>query len=132
MIKKYLKLIKRIDERHYWPLFIFLSCYFVIPYSEFVVTALIILYFKFEGQFRRWGARLVKPFPEWLRIGGSTIFFLVMLDDTIAYLSIIAVAFWSTRALKKQEEKEDKEKGLMQVDSDMIGCYTYNVYHPLL
>ncbi len=70
MIKKYLKLIKRIDERHYWPLFIFLSCYFVIPYSEFVVTALIILYFKFEGQFRRWGARLVKPFPEWLRIGG--------------------------------------------------------------
>ena len=112
MIKKYLKLIKRIDERHYWPLFIFLSCYFVIPYSEFVVTALIILYFKFEGQFRRWGARLVKPFPEWLRIGGSTIFFLVMLDDTIAYLSIIAVAFWSTRALKKQEEKEDKENGL--------------------
>ena len=132
MIKRYLKLIKKINERHYWPLFIFLSCYFVIPYSEFVVTALIILYFKFEGQFRRWGARLVKPFPEWLRIGGSTIFFLVMLDDTIAYLSIIAVAFWSTRALKKQEEKEDKEKGLMQVDSDMIGCYTYNVYHPLL
>jgi len=36
-----------------------------------------------------------------------------MLDDTIAYLTIIAVAFWSTRALKKQEEKEDKEKGLM-------------------
>ena len=109
MIKRYLKLIKRIDERHYWPLFIFLSCYFVVPYSEFVITALIILYFKFEGQFRRWGARLVKPFPEWLRIGGGTIFFLVMLDDTIAYLSIIAVAFWSTRALKKQEEKEKKE-----------------------
>ena len=113
LLKKYFDLVKRVDERHYWPLFIFLSCYFVVPYSEFVITALIILYFKFEKQFRRWGARLVRPFPEWLRIGGSTIFFLVMLDDTIAYLSIIAVAFWSTRALKKQEEKEDKEKGLM-------------------
>ena len=118
LLKKYLKLIKRIDERHYWPLFIFLSCYFVIPYSEFVVTALIILYFKFEGQFRRWGARLVKPFPEWLRIGGSTIFFLVMLDDTLAYLSIIAVGIWTNRQLKKQKEleekqaKEDRENGL--------------------
>ncbi len=109
MINRYLKLIKRIDEIHYWPLFIFLACHFIVPYSEFVITALIILYFKLEGQFRRWGARPVKPFPEWLRIGGSTIFFLVMLDDTIAYLSIIAVAFWSTRALKKQEEKEKKE-----------------------
>ena len=119
MIKRYLKLIKRIDERHYWPLFIFLSCYFVVPYSEFVITALIILYFKFEGQFRRWGARLVKPFPEWLRIGGSTIFFLVMLDDTLAYLSIIAVGIWTNRQLKKEkaleekQAKEDQEKGLM-------------------
>ena len=90
-----------------------------MPYSEFVITALIILYFKFEGQFRRWGARLVKPFPEWLRIGGSTIFFLVMLDDTIAYLTIIAVGIWTNRQLKKEkaleekQAKEDKEKGLM-------------------
>ena len=110
LLKKYFNLVKRVDERHYWPLFIFLSCYFVVPYSEFVITALIILYFKFEAQFRRIGGRLIKPFPEWIRFGGSTIFFLVMLDDTLAYLSIIAVAFWSTRALKKQEEKEDKDK----------------------
>ena len=118
LLDRYFKLLKKIDERHYWPLFIFISLYFVIPYSEFVVTALILLYFKFEAQFRKIGARLVRPFPEWIRIGGSTIFFLVMLDDTLAYLSIIAIAFWSNKELKKREkleqlEKEEREKGLM-------------------
>ena len=61
-----------------------------------------------------------------------------MLDDTLAYLSIIAIGIWTNRQLKKEkaleekQAKEDKEKGLMQVDSNMMGCYTYNVYHPLL
>ena len=119
LLKKYFNLVKKVDERHYWPLFIFLSCYFVVPYSEFVITALIILYFKFEGTFRKIGGRLIKPFPEWIRFGGSTIFFLVMLDDTLAYLSIIAVGIWTNRQLKKQkaleekQAKEDQEKGLM-------------------
>jgi hypothetical protein len=119
LFNKYLNLVKKIDERHYWPLFIFLSCYFVVPYSEFVITALIILYFKFEGTFRKIGGRLIKPFPEWIRFGGSTIFFLVMLDDTLAYLSIIAVGIWTNRQLKKQkaleekQAKEDQEKGLL-------------------
>ena len=119
LFKKYLNLVKKIDERHYWPLFIFLSCYFVVPYSEFVITALIILYFKFEAQFRKIGGRLIKPFPEWIRFGGSTIFFLVMLDDTLAYLSIIAVGIWTNRQLKKQkaleekQAKEDQEQGLL-------------------
>ena len=119
LFKKYLNLVKKIDERHYWPLFIFLSCYFVVPYSEFVITALIILYFKFEGTFRKIGGRLIKPFPEWIRFGGSTIFFLVMLDDTLAYLSIIAVGIWNNTQLKKQkaleekQAKEDQEKGLL-------------------
>ena len=119
LLKKYLNLVKKVDERHYWPLFIFLSCYFVVPYSEFVITALIILYFKFEGTFRKIGGRLIKPFPEWIRFGGSTIFFLVMLDDTLAYLSIIAVGIWTNRQLKKQkaleekQAKEDQEKGLL-------------------
>ena len=118
LFKKYLNLVKKVDERHYWPLFIFLSCYFVVPYSEFVITALIILYFKFEGTFRKIGGRLIKPFPEWIRFGGSTIFFLVMLDDTLAYLSIIAVGIWTNRQLKKEkaleekQAKEDKENGL--------------------
>ena len=120
LLKKYFNLVKRVDERHYWPLFIFLSCYFVVPYSEFVITALIILYFKFEGAFRKIGGRLIKPFPEWIRFGGSTIFFLVMLDDTLAYLSIIAVGIWTNRQLKKekaleekQQQKQDEEQGLM-------------------
>ena len=120
LFKKYLNLIKRVDERHYWPLFIFLSCYFVVPYSEFVITALIILYFKFEGTFRKWGGRLIKPFPEWIRFGGSTIFFLVMLDDTLAYLTFIAIGMFSARALKKekaleekQQQKDDEAQGLL-------------------
>ena len=119
LFNKYLNLVKKIDERHYWPLFIFLSCYFVVPYSEFVITALIILYFKFEAQFRRIGGRLIKPFPEWIRFGGSTIFFLVMLDDTLTYLSIIAVGIWTNRQLTKQkaveetQTKEDRDKGLL-------------------
>ena len=108
LLKKYFDLVKKVDERHYWPLFIFLSCYFVVPYSEFVITALIILYFKFEGTFRKSGGRLIKPFPEWIRFGGSTIFFLVMLYDTLAYLSIIAVGIWTNRQLKKEKEREEK------------------------
>ena len=107
LLDKYFNLIKKVDERHYWPLFIFLSCYFVVPYSEFVI--LIILYFKFEGAFRRIGGRLIRPFPEWVRFGGSTIFFLVMLDDTLTYLSIIAVGIWSNRELKKRNKKEQEE-----------------------
>ena len=118
LINKYLNLIKRVDERHYWPLFIFLSCYFVVPYSEYVITLLIVLYFKFEAQFRKWGARLIKPFPEWIRFGGATIFFLVMLDDTLAYLSIIAIGIWSNRALKKQKAEEEKLNTNLDVDSE--------------
>jgi hypothetical protein len=118
LLDKYFNLIKKVDERHYWPLFIFLSCYFVVPYSEFVITALIVLYFKFEGAFRRIGGRLIKPFPEWIRFGGSTIFFLVMLDDTLAYLSIIAIGIWSNRELKRRNKEElnkksDEENGLV-------------------
>ena len=109
LLDKYFNLVKKVDERHYWPLFIFLSCYFVVPYSEYVVTLLIILYFKFEAQFRKWGARLIRPFPEWIRIGGSTIFFLVMLDDTLTYISIIAIGIWSNRELKKRNKKEEEE-----------------------
>ena len=119
LFDKYFKLIKRINERHYWPLFIFLSLYFVVPYSEFVVTVLILFYFQFESQFRKIGARLVKPFPEWMRVGGGIIFFLVMLDDTLAYLSVLGVAMWSNRELKRREkeelkqQKEDEAQGLL-------------------
>ncbi len=109
LLRKYLKLVSKIKERHYWPLFIFLSLYFVVPYSEFVVTALILLYFKFEKVFRNLFSKIISPLPEWLTIGGSVIFFLVMLDDTLAYLSIIALAYWSNRQAKKLKKKEEDE-----------------------
>ena len=107
LFRKYLKLVSKIPERHYWPLFIFLSLYFVVPYSEFVVTALILLYFKFEKFFRKVGEGIAHVLPEWLRIGGSIIFFLVMLDDTLMYLSVIGIAYWSNRQAKKLKEKDD-------------------------
>ncbi len=107
LFRKYLKLVSKINERHYWPLFIFLSLYFVVPYSEFVVTAFILLYFKFENVFRKFGGKITSVLPEWLRIGGSIIFFLVMLDDTLMYLSVIGVAYWSSRQAKKLNQKDD-------------------------
>ena len=107
LFRKYLKLVSKINERHYWPLFIFLSLYFVVPYSEFVVTALILLYFRFEKVFRKLGGKITAVLPEWLRVGGSVIFFLVMLDDTLMYLSVIAVAYYTN---KKAKELTDADK----------------------
>ena len=107
LFRKYLKLVSKINERHYWPLFIFLSLYFVVPYSEFVVTAFILLYFKFEKVFRKFGGKITSVLPEWLRIGGSIIFFLVMLDHTLMYLSVIGIAYWTSRQAKKLNQKDD-------------------------
>ena len=107
LFRKYLKLVSKINERHYWPLFIFLSLYFVVPYIEFVVTAFNLLYFKFENVFRKFGSKITSVLPEWLRIGVSIIFFLVMLDDTLMYLSVIGVAYWSSRQAKKLNQKDD-------------------------
>ena len=106
LFRKYLKLVSKINERHYWPLFIFLSLYFVVPYSEFVVTAFILLYFKFENVFRKFGSKITSVLPEWLRIGGSFIFFVVMLNDTLMYLTVIGVADWSSRQAKKLNQKD--------------------------
>ena len=107
LFRKYLKLVSKIPERHYWPLFIFLSLYFVVPYSEFVVTALILLYFKFEKFFRKVGEGIAHVLPEWLRIGGSIIFFLVMLDDTLMYLTVIGIAYLSNKQAKKLKDSND-------------------------
>ena len=108
LIRKYLKLINKIDERHYWPLFIFLSLYFVIPYSEFVITALIIWYFKGGEKLLRRGYDIVtRRLPQWITVGSSVIFFLVMLDDTLMYLTVIGIAYWSNRQAKKLKEKDD-------------------------
>ena len=105
LARNYLKLAAKIPERHYWPFFIFLSLYFVIPYSEFVVTVLVLLYLKFEKVFRDYFSKIIAPLPEWIRIGGSVIFFLVMLDDTVFYGSIILFALWTNREAKKLKEE---------------------------
>jgi len=76
--------------------------YFVVPYSEFVVTALAPLYFVFEKQIRGLFSKL--PIPEYIRYGGSLIFFLVMIDDYLFYFAIISFALWSSRQVKKQNK----------------------------
>jgi len=102
-MKKVLKLLAKIPERHYFPIFIILSLYFVVPYSEFVVTLTAPLYFIFEVPIRSAIGKLA--LPPWLTYGGSVIFFLVMIDDTIFYFALIAMAFWCSRQLPKHRER---------------------------
>lgn len=102
MFKKYFALIKKIPERHYWPIFVFLSLYFIVPMSEITVTLAAILYFKFEKKIAPVIGRLTKRLPNWLRFGGSFIFFLVMIDDTLFYFALIALAFWSSKQVRKK------------------------------
>jgi uncharacterized membrane protein YhaH (DUF805 family) len=102
IIKKYVNLIKRIPERHYWSIFIILSLYFVVPMSEITVTIAAILFFKFENRIRPLIAKIIAPLPDWLKYGGSVIFFLVMIDDTLFYFALIALAFWSSKQVKKE------------------------------
>ena len=110
LIRKYAKLAAKIPERHYWPIFIFLSLYFVVPYgSEFVVTILALGYFKFEQQYRKvvLFGKIISPLPDIIKYGGSVIFFLVMLDDTLFYAAMdILAAFWTAnRQVKKLKEE---------------------------
>ena len=100
-IDLYVSYLKRIPERHYWPIFVILSLYFVVPMSEITVTLAAILFFKFENRIRPLIAKLVTPLPDWLRYGGSIIFFLVMIDDTLFYFALIALAFWSSKQVQK-------------------------------
>ena len=104
-IDLYISYIKRIPERHYWPLFMFLSLYFVVPYSEFVVTLLALGYFKFEQSYRNLFAKVISPLPGVIKYGGSVIFFLVMLDDTLFYAIIILAALWTSKEIKNQKKE---------------------------
>lgn len=102
LVKKYVSLIKKIPERQYWPIFIILSLYFVVPMSEITVTLGALLYFKFEKRIRPVIEKLTSRLPDWLRYGSSIIFFLVMIDDTLFYFALIALAFWSSKQVKKE------------------------------
>ena len=102
LIAKYVSLIQKIPERHYWPIFVFLSLYFIVPMSEITVTLTAILYFKFEKKIAPVVGKLTKRLPNWLRFGGGVIFFLVMIDDTLFYFALIALAFWSSKQVRKK------------------------------
>ena len=109
VLKKYISLISKIPERHYWPILIFLSLYFVVPYSEIVVTIFALGYFKFENAYRKLFSKIVAPLPYIIRYGGSIIFFLVMIDDTLFYAAIILFALWSGREVKKRKLSPDED-----------------------
>ena len=81
----------------------------MVPYSEFVVTALIPLYFIFEKQVR-WVCSKISM-PDYLRIGGSVVFFLIMIDDTLFYFALIAFAFWSVKQVKKSDQHSLTKEG---------------------
>jgi len=102
LVKKYLRLIKKIPERHYWPIFVIVSLYFIVPMSEVVVTLGAILYFKFETKVRPVIGRLTKRLPNWLTYGGSFIFFLVMIDDTLFYVVLFIMAIWGASKVSKE------------------------------
>tara|TARA_Y100000004_G_scaffold157151_1_gene182654 strand:- start:3253 stop:3579 length:327 start_codon:yes stop_codon:yes gene_type:complete len=108
MIKRFIKLVAKIPERHYWPLFIILSLYFVVPYSEFVVTLGALGYFKFEKSYRKVFAKVISPLPDIIKYGGSVLFFIVMLDDTLLYASVLLLALWSGRQVKKINKNEEE------------------------
>ena len=44
-----------------------------------------------------------------MTVGSSIIFFLVMLDDTLMYLSVIGIAYWSNKQAKKLKKEEKDE-----------------------
>ena len=103
MIKKYLRLLKKIPERHYFPIFIIVSLYFIVPMSEIVVTLGAILYFKYETKVRPVVGRLTERLPNWITYGGSVLFFLVMIDDTLFYVVLFIIAIWGASKASKSD-----------------------------
>ena len=107
--KKYVSLLRKIPPRHYWSIFVFLCLYFVVPYSEITVTVAAILYYKFERNISPFIQKITSRIPDWIRFGGSFLFFLVMINDTLLYVVLIAAAFWS----RKQVLQDEKERATM-------------------
>lgn len=103
VVNLYLELFAKIPEANYFPLFVILSLYFVVPYSEFVVTIAAILYFSFKKKINKFIADL--PLPDYFKVGGSVLFFLVMINDYLLYALIIALSYWSARRVKKDSSK---------------------------
>lgn len=70
--------------------------------SEIVVTLGAILYFKYETKVRPVIGRLTKRLPNWLTYGGSILFFLVMIDDTLFYVVLFLMAIWGASKTSKE------------------------------
>ncbi len=102
LVAKYVSLIQKIPERHYFPIFVIVSLYFIVPMSEILVTLGAILYFKFETKARPVIGRLTKRLPTWLTYGGSILFFLVMIDDTLFYVVLFIMAIWGASKVRKK------------------------------
>ena len=102
LVEKCFRLIKKIPERHYFPIFVIVSLYFIVPMSEVVITLGAILYFKFEKKIAPVIGRLTKRLPTWLTYGGSIIFFLVMIDDTLFYVVLFIMAIWGASKVSKE------------------------------
>ena len=107
--KGFFELLAKIPERHYWPIFCFLSLYFIVPFSEITVTIAWILYFKFESKIAPQIQKVTKRLPDYLRYGGSVVFFLVMIDDTLFYAALIIAAFYCTKEARKLKKEEQTE-----------------------
>ena len=107
--KGFFELLAKIPERHYWPIFCFLSLYFIVPFSEITVTIAWILYFKFEDKIAPQIQKVTKRLPDYLRYGGSVVFFLVMIDDTLFYAALIIAAFYCSKEARKLKKEEQPE-----------------------
>tara|TARA_A200000159_G_scaffold19460_1_gene16044 strand:- start:511 stop:867 length:357 start_codon:yes stop_codon:yes gene_type:complete len=106
-LKESVGMLSKVPERHYFPIFIIISLYFVVPYSEYVMTAFALLYFFVLEKQVRHLVELIPIPPTW-KIGGSVVFFLVMIDDTLFYFALIGIAFWLSRQARKQNVIDQK------------------------
>jgi heme/copper-type cytochrome/quinol oxidase subunit 2 len=97
---------KKIPQRHYFPIFVFASLFFVT--NELVVISLIVLYVVAEKQIRNVVSKVAKNHEELLWIS-AFIFFLVMVDDTLLYFSIMALIVWDTRRRNLQKTRKNEK-----------------------
>ncbi len=101
-MKQIIKYWKKIPERHYFSIFVFASLFFVI--NELIVLSLIVLYIVAEQHVRDVVKKIAKNYENFLWLI-AIIFFLVMIDDTLLYFSIMAFIFWDTRRKNLQKKR---------------------------
>jgi hypothetical protein len=106
-MKYIIKYWKKIPERYYFPIFVFASLFFVL--NELIVLSLIVLYVVGEKYVRNSISKISEDYEGllwWIGI----IFFLVMIDDTLLYLSIMVFIIWDTRKRNLQKRIQKRQK----------------------